>query len=88
MTLGQLTLESVEQLHSRIQGRVVFPDHADFDDVRRIWNAAIDRRPAAIVQCASVDDVSHAIAFARNESLELSVRGAGHNIAGNSATTG
>jgi FAD/FMN-containing dehydrogenase len=43
----------------------------------------IDRRPAVIVQCAEADDVPHAIKFARDNGLELSIRGAGHNIAGN-----
>jgi FAD/FMN-containing dehydrogenase len=83
MTSGQLTAESVEELRRRIQGRVVLRQDADFDDIRRVWNATIDRRPTAIVECASADDVPHAIAFARNKGLELSVRGAGHNIAGN-----
>jgi len=43
----------------------------------------IDRRPAVIVQCAEADDVPHAISFARENGLETSIRGAGHNIAGN-----
>ena len=43
----------------------------------------IDRRPALIVQCADADDVPPAIALARRHKLEISIRGAGHNIAGN-----
>ena len=43
----------------------------------------IDRRPALIVQCADADDVPPAIALARRNKLEISIRGAGHNIAGN-----
>src|SRR5438128_4715552 len=46
-------------------------------------HAMIDRRPAAIVQCAQADDVPPVIKFARKNGLELSIRGAGHNIAGN-----
>lgn len=48
-----------------------------------MWNAMIDRRPAVIVRCAGADDVPPAIAFARRSKLEISIRGAGHNIAGN-----
>ena len=43
----------------------------------------IDKRPAVIVQCAAVGDVPEAVGFARRHGLELSIRGAGHNIAGN-----
>jgi FAD/FMN-containing dehydrogenase len=41
------------------------------------------RRPAVIVQCAQAGDVPHAVSFAREHELAISIRGAGHNIAGN-----
>ncbi len=65
-------------------GNVMLPDDLGYDESRKIWNAMIDRHPAAIVQCLSADDVQRAIEFARNNKLEISVRGAGHNIAGTS----
>jgi FAD/FMN-containing dehydrogenase len=84
----QLTKQAVEQLRGAIQGRLVLPGDADFDAVRRIWNATIDRRPAAILQCAGEDDIPRGIGFARDKEMELSVRGAGHNIAGNAVCEG
>jgi FAD/FMN-containing dehydrogenase len=75
--------ETIERLKTNVKGRVVLPDDSSYDEVREIWNAMIDRRPAVIVQCAEADDVPHAIAFARENGLEISIRGAGHNIAGN-----
>src|SRR4051794_17828993 len=48
----------------------------------------IDRRPAIIVQPANGDDVAPTIKFARDNALEISVRGAGHNIAGNAICNG
>lgn len=66
-----------------VKGAVVVPGDSDYDEVRKIWNAMIDRRPAVIVRCAGSEDVQRSIAFARNQGLELSIRGAGHNIAGN-----
>jgi FAD/FMN-containing dehydrogenase len=68
----------------KVKGKVVAPGDADYDEVRKIWNATIDRRPAAILRCAGSDDVQSGIAFARENGLVLTVRGAGHNIAGNS----
>jgi FAD/FMN-containing dehydrogenase len=86
--MKQLTQQAMEELRAATRGRLVTPQDADFDEVRRIWNATIDRRPAAILQCASADDVPPAIGFARNHGLQLSVRGAGHNIAGNAVCEG
>ena len=75
--------EEVERLKNQVTGQVVLPDDANYDDVRQIWNAMINRRPKIIVRCAKVDDVPVAIRFARDHHLAISVRGAGHNIAGN-----
>jgi len=75
--------ETINKLKTYLKGHVVLPDDPNYDEVREIWNAMIDRRPAVIVQCATADDVSRAITFVRENGLELSIRGAGHNIAGN-----
>lgn len=78
-----LKSESTEQLKVDIKGEVVLPVDASYDEVREIWNGMIDKRPAVIVQCQGADDVVHALAFARRNNLDISIRGAGHNIAGN-----
>jgi FAD/FMN-containing dehydrogenase len=75
--------DATGQLKEKVKGEIVLPGHPDYDEVRKIWNAMIDRRPAVIVQCAGADDVPLALAFARENGLEVSIRGAGHNIAGN-----
>jgi FAD/FMN-containing dehydrogenase len=53
-----------------------------------IWNAAITRRPSVVVRCEQDSDVVAALAFARGHSLEVSVRGGGHNYAGSALTDG
>ena len=78
----------VEELERRVKGPVVLPGDPKYDEVRKIWNAMINRRPAVIVQCKGPDDVPHAIQYARQHGLEISVRGAGHNIAGNAVCEG
>jgi FAD/FMN-containing dehydrogenase len=79
------TVEStkIEELKFKVSGRVVLPEDAQYNELREVWNAMIDRRPAVIVQCQGVDDAPLALAFARENGLEISIRGAGHNIAGN-----
>ena len=72
-----------KELKGMIKGNVLIADDPGYEEARQIWNAMIDHRPAMIVQCADADDVPPAIAFARRHKLEISIRGAGHNIAGN-----
>lgn len=80
--------QNIDQFKRKIKGRIVLPEDPDYNEIRKVWNAMIDRRPAVIVRCAESGDVQHAIAFARENRLELTIRGAGHNIAGNAVCEG
>jgi FAD/FMN-containing dehydrogenase len=64
------------------RGDLLLPTSPGYDAARRIWNGAIDRRPACIARCAGVADVVTAVRFARERDLEIAVRGGGHNVAG------
>ncbi|MEZ5994129.1 MAG: FAD-binding oxidoreductase [Hyphomonadaceae bacterium] len=79
---------SIEGLSAELQGSVVLPGAAGYDDERRTFsfNPRTASNPVAIAKCASVEDVTRTIAFAREATLELAVRGGGHDVLG--ASTG
>jgi FAD/FMN-containing dehydrogenase len=86
--MTQLLTPDIRQLRARFTGRLITPADGAYDEARRLWNAALDRKPALIAQCANAEDVSAAIEFARAHGLEVSVRGGAHNAAGVAAADG
>jgi FAD/FMN-containing dehydrogenase len=79
---------ALQAFRASLRGQLVLPKDAEYDSTRKIHNAMIDRRPAAIVRCAGVADVVAAVNFARQSDFLVAVRGAGHNIAGTSLCDG
>ncbi len=77
-----LPSETLDALRAQLRGSLCWPGEPGFEQARTVWNAMIDRRPAIVVRAAGVNDVIHAVGFARQHGLRLSVRGGGHNIAG------
>jgi FAD/FMN-containing dehydrogenase len=69
-------------------GQVVQPGDAAYDEVRRVHNGLVDKRPALIARCAGTADVVAAVNAARMHGWEVSVRGGGHNVAGTAVTDG
>ena len=81
MTTTAQTTE-FEPLTTAMRGPVILPGGDGYDQARAVYNAMIDRRPAAIARCTDVADVMTAIKFAGEHGLTVSVRGGGHNAAG------
>ena len=81
-TANAVASSDLARLRGDLRGEVIARGDSTFEDARRVWNAMVDRRPALIVRVADAGDVVKAIAFAQARSLPLSIRGAGHNIAG------
>src|SRR5688500_15946704 len=70
----------IEKLRPDFRGALLLPGEEGYDDTRRVWNGAIDRRPAVIARCAGADDVATAVRFAREQDLAIAVRGGGHAV--------
>ena len=77
-----LASEQLDDLDSRVEGRLLRQDDDGFDEAIRAWNAMVTKRPVIVVQPVSASDVATAVAFARENGILLSIRGGGHNIAG------
>jgi FAD/FMN-containing dehydrogenase len=63
-------------------GELVGPDDPGYDELRTLFNAMIDRRPALIARPTGAHEVAPLISFAREHDLPVAIRGGGHNGAG------
>jgi FAD/FMN-containing dehydrogenase len=76
------TTASYAELAAAIRGDLIVPGDSGYDQARAVYNAMIDKHPAAIARCRDTADVITCVRFARRHGLEIAVRGGGHNAAG------
>lgn len=84
----ELEETTVNEFESGFQGEVIRPDGESYEEARSVWNGMIQKCPALIARCTGTADVVRAVQFARNEGLEVAVRGGGHNVAGTALCEG
>ena len=85
------TSQSQDVSVADLQGEVITPDDAAYEEARRVFFKGFDRRPAAIVRPQgpqAAEEVAHAVNRAREGGLELAVRSGGHSRAGYGTTDG
>src|SRR5512143_1791672 len=80
----QLSEAVIGKLRQHVRGEVITPDHSAYEEARKVWNGSINRHPACVVKCTSVDDVKAAIAAGRENKLTIAVRSGGHSFSGQS----
>ena len=80
--------DAFSRLRSELRGTLVLPGDDEYESARAVWNAAIDRRPAAVARCADSTDVVRAVRFARDQGLQVAVRGGAHGFAGKATCDG
>jgi FAD binding domain/Berberine and berberine like len=82
VTSASVATEAYEQLAAALRGDLISPADPGYDEARAVYNAMIDKRPAAIARCRDVADVVTCVRFGRDHGVEIAVRGGGHNAAG------
>ena len=80
--MAQLLDSQLRAFQRDFTGKVITKDDPEYETARSVWNGAINRRPALIARCSTAQEVVQAIRFGRDQRLEISVRGGGHNFAG------
>lgn len=73
---------SFDSLREQVRGQVITSGDADYDAARAVHNGMIDKKPAAVVRVSQVADVIASVNFARDNSLDLAIRGGGHSVPG------
>src|SRR5580704_6398348 len=82
MTTSVISAAPVGELAATVRGDLILPADPGYDQARAVYNAMIDKRPAAIVRCRDAADVVACVRFCRAHNIEIAVRGGGHNAAG------
>ena len=73
---------TIVELRGACRGQVITPGDPDYEAARKVYNGMIDRRPSVIVRAVDAADVMAAVNFARENGLDLSVRGGSHSVPG------
>ena len=73
---------SIDDLRAQVRGAVITAEDPGYEEARKVYNAMIDRRPLVVVQPMNAGDVMAAVNFARENGVDLAVRGGGHSVPG------
>ena len=82
---AQISAELLAAFRGSLRGTLALPGDEGYEEARTLWNAMIDRRPAAVVRAKTAEDIVETVKLAARHDLLLAVRGGGHNIAGNAS---
>ena len=88
MEAPRLNAPAIAAFRRHLRGFTLLPSDPGYVLKRRVWNAAIDKWPAAIVLCADAEDVALALQIATEHGIAVTVRGGGHNVAGRAVDDG
>src|SRR5450755_4153291 len=81
-TSAETATAPYEELAAALRGDLITPGDPGYGEARAVYNAMIDKQPAAVARCRDVADVIACVRFGREHGVEIAVRGGGHNAAG------
>src|SRR5579864_1615626 len=73
---------NLDDLARSVRGQLLRGGSSGYDEARRVWNLAYDRRPLAIVRAVSLEDVQRCVEYARKHIVPIAIRGGGHSYDG------
>src|SRR6185312_5800925 len=79
---AKLDAPVTEAFRKQIRGTITLPQDKDYHEVRKVYNAMIDKHPAIIIKCVDAADVIASVKFAKEQNLLVAVRSGGHNGGG------
>src|SRR6188474_1489246 len=83
-----ISAEVLTKIRASFSGECLTGSDAGYEDARLVHNGMIDKRPLLIARCRNTADVVDVVNLGRDQGFEISVRGGGHNVAGNAVTHG
>ena len=79
MATNSISRQAFNEFSAQLKGKLIQPTDAGYDEIRKVYNGMINKRPALIVRCTDVNDVVSAVNFGRNNQMTVAIRGGGHN---------
>lgn len=72
----------VSELQTRFDDRCVLPGDKRYGDATELWNGAVERYPATVIQCESAQDVVAVVETVTEHDVPFSVKSGGHMTTG------
>ncbi len=81
-SVNSLDPSKIEEFASQLRGEIVMSSNTDYNEIRKVFNAMIDKKPGLFAMCVDVADVMASVNFGRENNLLVAIRGGGHNGGG------
>jgi FAD/FMN-containing dehydrogenase len=73
---------------SGFKGDLVTPEHPDYESSIIRWSLSCQKRAQVVAYVTDEQDVSLVIKYARENNLDIAIKGGGHSTAGTSSSEG